>query len=66
MNSDLADEENFASGDPAKGNSEFASIDDKWREMERVQLEAASDGLVNLGGGKHAARAEIIRRDSRS
>jgi hypothetical protein len=59
MNSDLACEENFAFGDPDKGNSEFASIDDKWRKMERVQLEAASDGLVlvDLGGGKHAAGA---------
>jgi hypothetical protein len=63
MNPDLADEKNFVSGDPDTSNAEFASIDDKWRGMERVQLEAASDGLVNLGGGKHAARAEIIRRD---
>jgi hypothetical protein len=31
--------------------------------MGRVQLDAAADGLENLGGARHAAKAEIIRRD---
>src|SRR5438132_11883423 len=64
MTADLAaDEENLTSSHPARGNSEFASINGKWREMGRVQLEAAADGLENLGGAEHAAKAEIVRRD---
>ena len=53
--------------DTAVGNAaehvEFASMGEKWRKMGRAELEAAAEGLEGLGGSKHAARAELVRRD---
>jgi hypothetical protein len=44
--------------------SEFASIDDFWRRMERVKLEAAAAGLPqDRQDHRVIAKAEIVRRD---